>query len=198
MKKKILALALAVVLVAVAGYSTLAYFTAEDVATNTITAATLEIQINEYLTEGGAAQQVDETGITISAENVVPGDTVAKIPKVKNLEDSTNAWIRVRVTFTYLNAPVVTSETNPVSLVLGADWTLHTDGYYYYNTIVDGGEETTALFTGVAFDLEDMTNEWQGATITINLDAQAVQSDNQAAGTIATTALGWPAFPVTP
>lgn len=193
MKKKILALALAVVLIAIAGYSTLAYFTSEDTAKNVISADTLEIQINEYqLGENDLPVLVDEgtNGITIITDNAVPGDVISKIPKVKNLIGNTDAWIRVRVTITCETA--ATDLVPPV--VLDYDlttWTRGGDGYYYYNSILPADTETSALFNDVTFNL-DAGNEYQNAVITIRLDAQAVQSDNNPGP--AWNALGWPAF----
>lgn len=193
MKKKILALALAVVLIAVAGYSTLAYFTADDTAKNVITADTLEIQINEYQLVNDVPVLAAEgaNGITIVANDVVPGDVVSKIPKVENLINNTDAWIRVRVT--------VTCETPAADLVapivLDYDlttWTKAADGYYYYNSILPANTETSALFNDVTFDLVTMGNEYQGAVVTIQLDAQAVQSDNNPGP--AWNAAGWPSF----
>lgn len=202
MKKKILAIALAVVLIAVAGYSTLAYFTATDTATNKITADTLTIIINEYQTDGDdEGTELDlissgPNGIGITVVDAVPGDIVSKIPKVKNLINNTDAWIRVKVTLTCMAADTTTVlSTDPITLDMGADWALKagdaTD-IWYYNAALPADTETSALFTEVTFDLATMNNAYQGAVVTIVLEAQAVQSANNP--TSALTASGWPAF----
>lgn len=194
MKKKILAIALAVMLIAVAGYQTLAYFTAADEVTNTITADTLDIIINEYEEEGADPVLSGLNGIGINVEDIVPGDTVPKIVKVENLEGSTDAWIRVRVVTSLTNSddePL--NLADPTTLVFNTtDWTLHTDdGYYYYNAKLAGGAETTALLDQVKFDV-DLGNEYQGSEFTIMISAQAVQARNN--GDSALTAQGWPEF----
>lgn len=196
MKKKILAIALAVVLVAVAGYSTLAYFTAADNATNQITADTLSIQINEYQTGSDTPVAEGAEGLTIVVADVVPGDVVSKIPKVLNPAGNTSAWIRVKVTLTCIAADGTTVLlTAPITLDMGSNWSTTGDAkdIWYYNAAINGGKETTALFENVSFDLKTMDNDYQGAVVTIVLKAQAVQSAHNG-GTDVFTAAGWPTF----
>jgi predicted ribosomally synthesized peptide with SipW-like signal peptide len=195
MKKKILAISLAVMLLAVAGYQTLAYFTAADKVTNTITADTLDIIINEYQLDEEEEEELISSGLNgigIHAEDVVPGDTISKIVKVENLDASTDAWIRVRVVTSCVTKGGASEIVDPTTLVFNTtDWTKHTDGYYYYNTELAGGDETEALLDEVAFDVS-VGNAYKGAKLTIMIDAQAVQARNN--GASATAALGWPAF----
>ena len=68
-----------------------------------------------------------------------------------------------------------------------ADWTLK-DGWYYYNGTIKAGEKTEMLFDTVTFS-KDMGNEYQNATATINITAQAVQVAHN--GDSALTAEGW-------
>lgn len=192
MKKRILTIALAVALVALAGYSTLAYFTATDTATNTVTAGKLEIVINEYDQEN-PEEPVEENndGITLAFENVVPGDTIAKIVKIKSLEGNIDAYIRAKIDMEWdlneENDPEESTASDAVVIPeLANGWLLGTDGYYYYATAVSANTEIDFL-NGLYFDFEEMGNEYQGATLTITITAEAVQSKNNAA------ANGWPA-----
>lgn len=192
MKKRILTIALAVALVALAGYSTLAYFTATDTATNTVTAGKLEIVINEYDQEN-PEEPVEENndGITLAFDNVVPGDTIAKIVKIKSLEGNIDAYIRAKIDMEWdlneENDPEESTASDAVVIPeLADDWLLGTDGYYYYATAVSADTEIDFL-NGLYFDFEEMGNEYQGATLTITITAEAVQSKNNAA------ANGWPA-----
>lgn len=195
MKKKILAISLAVMLLAVAGYQTLAYFTAADKVTNTITADTLDIIINEYQLDEEEEEELISSGLNgigIHAKDVVPGDTISKIVKVENLHDSTDAWIRVRVVTSLATEDAAAEIVDPSTLDINyTNWTRAADGYYYYNDPLTGGDETEALFEGVAFDVS-IGNAYQGSELTIMISAQAVQSRNN--GTTAWDALGWPAF----
>lgn len=192
MKKRILTIALAVALVALAGYSTLAYFTATDTATNTVTAGKLEIVINEYDQEN-PEEPVEENndGITLAFDNVVPGDMIAKIVKIKSLEGNIDAYIRAKIDMEWNlneeNDPEESTASDAVVIPEFADgWSLGTDGYYYYATAVSADTEIDFL-NGLYFDFEEMGNEYQGATLTITITAEAVQSKNNAA------ANGWPA-----
>lgn len=192
MKKRILTIALAVALVALAGYSTLAYFTATDTATNTVTAGKLEIVINEY-DQKNPEEPVEENndGITLAFDNVVPGDTITKIVKIKSLEGNIDAYIRAKIDMEWdlneENDPEESTASDAVVIPEFADgWLLGTDGYYYYDTAVSADTEIDFL-NGLYFDFEEMGNEYQGATLTITITAEAVQSKNNAA------ANGWPA-----
>ena len=70
-----------------------------------------------------------------------------------------------------------------------ADWTLGPDGYLYCNKAIRPGETTAPLFTCVTFDA-GMGNEYQDATATVHVAAEAVQTANN--GVTALEALGWP------
>ena len=70
------------------------------------------------------------------------------------------------------------------------DWTEGEDGYFYYKEALKPGETTAPVLNSVTFDVA-MGNEYQGATATVTVTAQAVQTANN--GTSAQTASGWPA-----
>ena len=67
--------------------------------------------------------------------------------------------------------------------------TLAADGYLYCNKAIRPGETTAPLFTCVTFDA-GMGNEYQNATATVHVAAEAVQTANN--GVTALEALGWP------
>lgn len=68
------------------------------------------------------------------------------------------------------------------------DWTKK-DGYYYYSKPLKPGEVTAPIFTAVTFKA-DMGNEYQNATATVDVSAQAVQTANNGDTVMATK--GWP------
>lgn len=68
------------------------------------------------------------------------------------------------------------------------DWT-EKDGYYYYKEALKPGEVTAPIFTAVTFKPE-MGNEYQNATATVDVSAQAVQTANN--GDTVMDAKGWP------
>lgn len=187
MKKKILVCAMIVICLSVVAYSTLAYFTHEDTATNVITAGNIEIDLLEWAIDEESGERIPYDDVY----DVMPGTDVSKIVEVKNTGDNA-AWIRISVSKALLLADGVDIEAD-LSLVtydLNTDKWTEKDGYYYYNEALEAGETTEPLFTEVHFAAE-MTNEYQNSIAIINVDAQATQVANN--GTSALDAAGWPA-----
>lgn len=171
MKKQIIIGSVCAVTAAVAAGSTLAYFTAQDTALNTITTGNLDIVINEYQTVNN--QEIPYTDPTTP---VMPGDSVSKIVRIENT-GSGSAYIRAKIDISFDGDEQQELSTDLVQLNIGDDWTLADDGYYYYRNIVEPSEETSNLFTTVYFD-NDMDNEYQNKKLTIDIDAEAIQSKN--------------------
>lgn len=186
MKRKVLVTALLVLCLALIGYGTTAYFTADGTATNVITAGTISITLDETA--------VDETG-AVSAfkdvQGVMPGAEISKIVAVTNTGDNA-AWVRISVDKRIELADGVDGEAD-TSLVMmdvnTADWTQGADGYYYYNVALQPGAQTEPLFTTVTFDTS-MGNMYQDSTAYIDVYAAAVQTANNGATVV--EAAGWP------
>lgn len=83
MKKKIVSLALAVCLIAIAAVGTLAYFTDKDAKTNTFTTGKVDITLNETFDEQTA--------------KLLPGKDIAKIVNVTN--NAEEAYVRLHIAF---------------------------------------------------------------------------------------------------
>ena len=181
MKKKLLILSLAAICLAITAIGTLAYFTSEGTAHNVITTGGVDIAVQEWADEEKTKPFEDLTG-------VMPNTTVTKIAEVKNTGAS-DAWVRVKVE----KAIKLTGDGIPdVSMVQldvnTTDWT-EKDGYYYYTKVLKPGEVTAPIFTAVTFK-PDMGNEYQNATATVDVVAQAVQTANN--GATVMDAQGWP------
>ncbi len=166
MKKKILALALVVVLAvtAVTG-ATLAYFTDTDDATNTFTVGNVDIDLTE--------PKWDETG-SKEAEDAYPGEALAKDPTVTNI-GANPCFVRISVTNLDQfgeNSPII-YRTDYVNGKLGDKWVLHTDGYFYYTEVLAAEATTDALFDQIVMPVT-LTNN--AATKDIVVTAQAVQA----------------------
>ena len=182
MKRKLLILSVLAICIAIVAAGTLAYFTADDTAHNVITSGSVEIALNEWADEAKQTPFED-------LEGIMPGMTVTKIAEVTNTGAS-DAWVRVLITKDILPAGDVEVDPDMVQLSLNTtDWTLGTDGYYYYNKALAPGETTAPILTAVTFE-PTMGNEYQNATATVDVSAQAVQTANN--GTTAQTAAGWP------
>lgn len=171
MKRQIIIGSVCAVTAAVAAGSTLAYFTAEDTAVNTISTGNLDIAIHEYqLSDKGEIPYTDPT------TPVMPGDCISKKVRVENTGYG-SAYIRAKIDMSFEGDEQEELPTELINLDIGKDWTIGNDGYYYYKYIVKSGEETTNLFTNVYFD-DDMGNEYQNKKLKINIDAEAIQSKN--------------------
>ena len=161
---------------------TLAYFSADGTARNVITTGNVSIAVEEWADADKTQPFEDLTGI-------MPGTTVTKIAEVRNTGEA-DAWIRVRLTGDIRLTGDGTPDPSLVKPDLNTtDWTLGLDGYLYCNKAIRPGETTAPLFTCVTFDA-GMGNEYQNATATVHVAAEAVQTANN--GVTALEALGWP------
>ena len=181
MKRKLLILSVLAICIATLAAGTLAYFTSEGKAHNVITTGGVEITVQEWADE-------EKTKPFENLSGVMPNTTVTKIAEIKNTGAS-DAWVRVKVEKNIKLQGEVTSDTSLVELTLNtADWT-EKDGYYYYTKVLKPGEVTAPIFTAVTFK-PDMGNEYQNATATVDVTAQAVQTANN--GATVMDAQGWP------
>lgn len=182
MKRKLLILSVLAICIATLAAGTLAYFTSEGKAHNVLTTGGVEIAVQEWADEEKTKPFEDLTGI-------MPGMTVTKIAEIKNTGAS-DAWVRVKVEKNIKLQGEGTPDTALVELNLNlTDWTLGEDGYLYYNKVLKPGEVTEPLFTAVTFNVT-MGNEYQNATATVDVSAQAVQTANN--GDTVMDAKGWP------
>ena len=187
MNKKNLLIGSALVLAAllVVG-GTMAWFTAAvGPVTNRFTAGTVEIKLHDV---GGYDDDKNEVPFTPNGiPNVNPGDEYLKIVYVENT-GSKAIYVRAKLTPEWKdpdgNLLPLEAGTPPVLMatfpLLDNGWFLHTDGYYYYKDPVAPGASTAYLIDGVEFAGAAMTNDYQGATFTLMVEAEAVQASHEA------------------
>ena len=186
MKRRLLAGAVIVMCLSLLAYGTLAYFTAEDTAHNVITSGEIDIELQEWADEEKTTP-FPEDGVN----GVMPGTDVTKIVEVKNT-GSNAAYIRVKVEKEIVLPDGVEGEPDSSLMKIDFDetyWEKGEDGYYYYKEALKPGEVTAPIFTAVTFKPE-MGNEYQNATATVDVSAQAVQTANN--GDTVMDAKGWP------
>ena len=181
MKRKLLLLSVLAICVATLAAGTLAYFSADGTARNVITTGNVSIAVEEWADADKTQPFEDLTGI-------MPGTTVTKIAEVRNTGEA-DAWIRVRLTGDIRLTGDGTPDPSLVKPDLNTtDWT-ERDGYYYSTKALKPGEVTAPIFTAVTFGTA-MGNEYQNATATVDVFAQAVQTANNGATVL--DAQGWP------
>ena len=182
-KRRIGLIAALVCCIAILATGTLAYFNAEETAHNVITTGSLSMKLHEEAEDGkpfptdGVSGVMPDTEVVKKAyvENTGGVDMYVRISIEKDIQSMEDAGVK-------LNFEHITLDINT------ADWT-EKDGYYYYNRALKPGEKTEPLFTRVRFD-KTMGNEYMNARISIDVNAQAVQSRNNTDSPL--TAAGWP------
>lgn len=179
MHRKQLAAVLLFLLLAVLPYHTLAYFTDETRTNNIITMGNLSLQLHEIGADGKPFPSEALTG-------VMPGQQIAKQVFLENAGAAT-MWVRVRLV-TQVSGGL--SFDPYFSLDLDTDHWEARDGWYYYAAPLAAGQVTEDLFTTVTASTQ-MGNAYQDCTVTISVQAQAVQYDNN--GATVWEATGWPA-----
>ena len=178
-KKKIIAMMALIIVIAILGTGTLAYFTTRAVVHNVITSGEIKIELVETqdLDNNPATPETDYPEKTV--EGLMPGQDHSKIVRVKNVS-SNPAWVRIKMTV--LVEDSAGKDLGPEALDInyhtgtGEDW-LVKDGVYYYKAKLESGESTTPLFDTVSFR-EDMNNDYQNAEIRIIVEAEAIQYQN--------------------
>ncbi len=187
------------VLALVGAFGTLAFTTQRATADNVLTFGNVRLRIQE--TEATAQGEVPvEEGQAVRADQ----GRISRIVRIENV-GANDLFVRVR--------PVMVAQTADGHVSTGAavdahvDYTINigeganawtynpADGWYYYNSVVtaEGEASTTAeLMSALEFTGDYYTLTGSDGSFELTIDAQGVQADNQAAGTTALTAQGWP------
>lgn len=171
-KRNIMMFSVIALAIALVAGGTMAWFTSTPEAIDNVFAAgTVEIEVNENGFE--------------DLTNVNPGDTHEKeVTIISN--GSKQTYVRVSLTPEWIGAdelelPLLNDNIAVASFEIGDDWIDGGDGYYYYKFILDDEDnETTPLITEVVFNGPAMNNDYQGATFTLTVSADAVQASNYA------------------
>lgn len=186
-KTQKLALGLSLLAVAMVG-GTSAFFVTSDRAHNVITTSGVAIELIEDTNQTGVdGRPVPFTNIS----NAHAGDTYSKIPQVKNVDEG-EVWVRIKVGrgAKLDNGNEITISDNSISANYNTrNWLNGGDGYYYYYRALKAGETTEPLFTEVTL-ANELSNTYNGATFSLDLQAEAVQVANN--GLSVYDAEGWP------
>lgn len=207
MKKKIFLFASLLVILAILAGGTYAVLSYTETANNRITFGSVKIQLVSEL----KAKQSENGEFVSKIEGVVPGDTFDDKVTVKNVSSEQAVWVRLRLGPVWYGvdpAPSVESAYGSLedfeSAIFpaeynfnvgdGADQWSFSDGWIYYNSPLEAGEEAAPLFTTVSFSGPGMDNRYQNSSFEITFSAQAVQFVNNAdqPGETWQDAAGWP------
>lgn len=149
------ALALALVLLVSAG-GTLAYlFTSTDPVENTFSPAEMGIVIHENNDKPFDGKK--KTNVYV--ENTSQADVYIRVALVPTWEDGAG------------NAVAIPASLNDLEIDWGSNWSLQSDGYYYYTKVVAAGDTTEPLIDTATVKIEN------GYHMNLQILAQAIQAD---------------------
>ena len=180
-RSRLLLIALAAILVTVLTQSTLAFYTTIGKTTNVVTSGGIELKIHE--------KTVDGSDFPAEGVYIIPGDIVSKQVSVENTCKHP-FYLRLKLVSGSSNEALSVEECLKMDIDT-QNWT-YMDGYYYYNTILQPEETTPALFTQVEIVGSRVDQTHIGSTLSLTVNAYAVQSENNPAG-FPWEASGWPA-----
>ena len=182
-KMRFLAIGLMAMLVCLFSQPALAYYTTIGTATNVVTSGNITLRIKET---NGQGNPFPSEGVY-----VVPGDVVSKVVTVENICEHP-FYLRVKLVYGANDQELPAEECMKLNINT-KNWT-YKDGWYYFNGILQPGEETPEVFSHVEIVGSKVNTSHIGKTLQLTVKAQAVQSENNPIEDgDTTTAAGWPA-----
>ena len=181
-KIKVFVVAFVAILMTFISTTTLAYYQAVGKAANVVTSGNIQFIIRETTDQG---KEFPKEGVYI-----IPGDVVSK--KVCIESDCEHPfYLRVKMVYG-VNSQELSVEDCFKLNINEEFWELY-DGWYYYKGIVNSGETTPNVFSHVEIVGSKVDNSYIGKALTLTVNAQAVQSENNPLIDGKTyTASGWP------
>lgn len=186
-KKKIIGLCIAGVLAVGSIGGSLAWFTSSDSVTNPFSTAS-----TDNPSDPNSGIKIHEDFNKEDADNTLPGDTVTKQVNVIN-KATYDQLIRVKIKKVWKDAKGEEKpdlDTKNINLNFENNltdsnkpeegkWIEGSDGYYYYNGIVNPDGQTANLLESVTLS-KDTTNEFKGLKFDVIVDSEGVQAANGA------------------
>ncbi|EOU1649167.1 SipW-dependent biofilm matrix protein BsaA [Clostridium perfringens] len=186
-KKKIIGLCIAGVLAVGSIGGSLAWFTSSDSVTNPFSTAS-----TDNPSDPNSGIKIHEDFKPEDADNTLPGDTVTKQVNVIN-KATYDQLIRVKIKKVWKDAKGEEKpdlDTKNINLNFENNltdsnkpeegkWIEGSDGYYYYNGIVNPDGQTANLLESVTLS-PDTTNEFKGLKFDVVVDSEGVQAANGA------------------
>ena len=186
-KKKIIGLCIAGVLAVGSIGGSLAWFTSSDSVTNPFSTAS-----TDNPSDPNSGIKIHEDFKPEDADNTLPGDTVTKQVNVIN-KATYDQLIRVKIKKVWKDAKgEEKSDLDTENIILNFEknltdsnkpeegkWIEGSDGYYYYNGIVNPDGQTANLLESVTLS-KDTTNEFKGLKFDVVVASEGLQAANGA------------------
>ena len=182
-KIKIFIVALIAISLTFMSQSTAAYYSVVGKATNVVTSGNIQFKIHEMTDQG--------TAFPTEGVYILPGDIVSKKVSIES-DCGQPFYLRVKIVYGIDSQELSVEDCFKLNID-ETNWELH-DGWYYYKDIVEPGETTPDVFSHVEIVGSKVDNSYIGKTLTLTVNAQAVQAKNNPIENGMTyTASGWPA-----
>ncbi len=133
---------------------------------NHIAVGDVNISISEYARKGKGEVKYSQPS------EVLPGQSISKIPRIKN--EALPCWIRARITYTGADGALEGLKDDNIGGI-ASEWVKR--GEYYYYTKVLKKQETIDLFQTVSIP-DDWTEEHAQQKVTVDVQADAIQAAN--------------------
>lgn len=186
--KRITLVLLAAALLICAAAATTAFWRGQITTENILTFGSLKLALRQTTLSGGAERPVT----TRDPMRLTDQDSVSRIIRVESLCDHP-MFVRVSLQMEGVreDGTIFDAGSLVTFAVNSADWA-YEDGWYYYKAALAPRETTAPLMDEIVFnDINKLTSSYPGVTFRMNVKAQAVQSENNAADP--RSASGWPA-----
>ena len=182
-KIRLVVISLIAIVLSLVMQETIAYYSSVGTSENIVTSGELKLKIHEKTDQGN--------DFPAEGVYVMPGDVVGKCVTIENVCGHP-FYLRVRLVYGGSSDEVPPEDCFKLN-INEKDWMAH-DGWYYYNGILQPGEITPEVFSHVEIVGANVDNSFIGRTLSLTVDAQAVQSENNpVTGTDYFNVSGWPA-----
>lgn len=151
-----------------------------------------EYDTNPFVGVGGETTYGELKTPTSGPVEMLPGELFIKAMRVES-EANYNQYLRIKVTVTVSGVTgeetdangtyVLGTDSLPTDLIVDADttgWSLASDGYFYLDEVFAPLAATNDIVKAVMLDGFGAGNEWKNATITVKLEADAIQATTDA------------------
>lgn len=161
---------------------TTAFFTKSIETNNVITFGSVNIKLHEsYIDENGEEVPFDTT----KKENINDDYTKERLLRVENVGKHP-VYVRLYLSFSEVEGEPLEG----AQIEAESDYWIYENGWFYYTEILEPGIKTKELVTNVSFDIDMITTRHPNNTLTLNAEAQGVQSENNMLNVLEVT--GWP------
>lgn len=167
---------------------TVSFVTRSTDARNTVVFGGVGVELVETALDASGNEAVVPDG---ADEDISDDGRCSRIVRVRNTQDHP-VFVRVSLsmTGTDLQGAVVPAGDAVSYVFANPAWKDGGDGWYYYDAVLEPGRTTPPLITEISFDVQRIRDRYQSGTLKLDIDAGAVQSENNAQSAL--DAEGWP------